>query len=160
MHRYHIIGSSHIEEIKEISVFSQFCDRQMTEESLSRISWNKNSTVPIWNTCVLELIIPTFMKRITRSVISARIIMTSSIVWIICLEYTENWEVVLTDSMACFVSSDPTLDLINFVFRCFQPKESSVACGSPSDDLFGYIHSMVSTVSGGQKFLPLVVPRF
>jgi len=32
-----------------------------------------------------------------------------------------------------------------------KPKESSVVCGSPSDDLFGYIHSVVSASAG---FLP------
>ncbi len=85
------------------------------------------------------------MKRVTSSVFSARIIMTSSIVWIICLECTEKFKVVLTDGKAKYLLLATLLWTYLILFWCFQPKESSVACGSPSDDLFGYIHSMVST---------------
>ncbi len=34
------------------------------------------------------------------------------------------------------------------ILSSVQPKESAAVCGSPSDDLFGYIHSMVSNGTG------------
>jgi hypothetical protein len=43
------------------------------------------------------------------------------------------------------------------ILSSVQPKESAAVCGSPSDDLFGYIHSMVSNGASSTCLLVLVI---